>query len=339
LDPNDLDVWPISEKSGCLSTKRDTLERFANVPLVRPLLQHRWVDHRLTTWGHVYQRHLQPDGRLHPGFLLLGAGHTGRMSCRKPNTQNLPRAPALRACFVAPEGYRILAADFSQIELRIPALLSGDPTLRNAYAEGRDLHRLIVSETTGIPEDRVTNEDRKKGKAINFLFLYGGGVDTYRTRAFVSYGLEISEVEGQRHRDVFDVTYAGLRWWQSDEYSEHKRLGGVRTVGRRWLPFPDPQDCYTNSRNYPIQGSAADLQYLAIQRVHQALQGMDAHLVNFIHDELVLEVREDLVDEVSALVQDEMTGAFLDLFKGFDPAPLARGLVEVGVGRSYAEAK
>jgi DNA polymerase I-like protein with 3'-5' exonuclease and polymerase domains len=261
------------------------------------------------------------------------------MSCRQPNTQNLPRDPALRDCFIAPDGYRILAADYSQIELRIPALLSKDPTLRDAYANGRDLHRLIVSATTGIPESQVTDADRKKGKAINFLFLYGGGVDTYRTRAFVSYGLDITEKEAQHHREVFDKTYAGLRWWQSEQYAEHQLGGGVLTVGNRWLPFRDPDDCYTASRNYLIQGSAADLQYLAIQRVHQAIQGMDAHLVNFVHDELVLEVREDLVEKVSALVKDAMTNAFLDLFKDYDPVPLTRGLVEVGVGRSYADAK
>ena len=339
LDPAVLQRWPRSEKKGHLATKRDTLEQFATVPLVRPLLTHRNADTRLKTWGHAYQRHLRPDGRLHPGFLLLGAGHTGRMSCRQPNTQNLPRDPALRACFIAPEGYRILAADFSQIELRIPALLSGDPVLRDAYTRGRDLHRLIVSATTGVPEHQVTDAERKKGKAINFLFLYGGGVDTYRTRAFVSYGLDISEDEAAYHRDVFDQTYAALRWWQSEEYAEHQRVGGVKTVGGRWLPFPDPNDCYTNSRNYPIQGSAADLQYLAIQRVHNAIQGMDAHLINFVHDELVLEVRADQVEKVAALVQDQMTNAFLDLFKSFDPAPLAKGLVEIGVGQSYAEAK
>ncbi|MFN2270317.1 MAG: DNA polymerase, partial [Anaerolineae bacterium] len=103
--------------------------------------------------------------------------------------------------------------------------------------------------------------------------------------------------------------------------------------------FPDPDDCYTNSRNYPIQGSAADLQYLAIQRVQQAIQGTDAHLVNFVHDELVLEVRADLVEQVRGLVQDAMTTAFLELFTDYDPAPLANGLVEIGVGQNYAEAK
>jgi len=339
IDPAVLQRWPRSERSGHLTTKRDTLEQFATVPLVRPLLTHRNADTRLKTWGHAYQRHLRPDGRLHPGFLLLGAGHTGRMSCRQPNTQNLPRDPALRACFIAPEGYRILAADFSQIELRIPALLSGDPVLRDAYARGRDLHRLIVSATTGVPEHQVTDAERKQGKAINFLFLYGGGVDTYRTRAFVSYGLDIPEDEAAHHRDVFDQTYAQLRWWQSDQYGLHQQLGGVKTIGGRWLPFPDPDDCYTNSRNYPIQGSAADLQYLAIQRVQQAIQGTDAHLVNFVHDELVLEVRADLVEQVRGLVQDAMTTAFLELFTDYDPAPLANGLVEIGVGQNYAEAK
>ena len=338
LDQETLDDWPRSEKSGHLATKRDVLEQFARVPLVRPLLAYRNADTRLKTWGHAYQRHLLPDGRLHPGFLLLGAGHTGRMSCRQPNTQNIPRDPALRRCFIAPEGYQLLAADYSQIELRIPAMLSADPVLRRAYAEGRDLHRMIAAATTGKPEAAITGEERSLGKAINFLFLYGGGVDTYRTRAFVSYGLEIDAKAAEHHRDTFNTTYCALRYWQDEQYAQHRDSGGVKTIGGRFLPFPDDDEHYTRSRNWPIQGAAGDLLYLAIQRVHAALPA-GAHLVNFIHDEIVVEVREDLAADVSNLVQDAMVGAFLDLFQAFDPAPLTRGLVEIGVGQSYAETK
>lgn len=107
------------------------------------------------------------------------------------------------------------------------------------------------------------------------------------------------------------------------------------------MSIRDPENCYTDSRNYPIQAAAADLQLLAIQRTHTALTGakLPAYLVNFVHDELVLEVRTDVLAEVAALVQEVMTGAYLDLFKDHDPKSLARGLVEVGMGPNYAEAK
>lgn len=331
--------WPTTPK-GQMATDRDTLEAFADVALVRPLLDYRRVSHRLKTWGEAYLRHITPEGRIHPGFLLLGA-RSGRMSCRSPNVQNLPRDPALRACFIAPPGFRIMAADYGQIELRTAGLLSGDPVIRAAYEGGHDLHREIVARVTGRPVAAITDGERKLGKALNFGLLYGAGARTFRTRARVDYGLEITLEEAEAFKRVFDSTYAALRWWQGEQQRDAQSRGWIKTPGGRRVSFRDPADCYTDSRNYPIQAAAADLQLLAIQRTHAALveAKAPAYLVNFVHDELVLEVREDVLSEVAALVQAAMTGAFLDLFKDHDPEPLARGLVEVGSGPNYGEAK
>ena len=331
--------WPTTPK-GQLATDKDTLEAFADVALVRPLLDYRRVSHRLKTWGDAYLRHITPEGRIHPGFLLLGA-RSGRMSCRSPNVQNLPRDPALRACFVAPEGFQIMAADYGQIELRTAGLLSGDPVIRAAYEGGHDLHREIVARVTGRPVETITGEERKLGKALNFGLLYGAGARTFRTRARVDYGLEITLEEAEQFKRVFDSTYAALRWWQGEQQRDAQARGWIKTPGGRRVSFRDPQACYTDSRNYPIQAAAADLQLLAIQRTHAALLAAHApaYLVNFVHDELVMEVREDAREAVAVLVQEAMTGAYLDLFKDHDPEPLARGLVEVGSGPNYAEAK
>ena len=339
LDPGTKAAWPTTAK-GQLSTDRDSLEKFSELELVRPLLEYRRVSHRLKTWGETYQRHLGEDHRLHPGFLLLGA-RSGRMSCRNPNVQNLPRDPKLRACFIAPEGYQLLAADFGQIELRIAGLLSSDPVIRAAYEKGRDLHRAIVSAVTGRPEDQISGEERKLGKALNFGLLYGAGAKTFRTRAQVDYGLEIPLDEAERFKRVFDQTYSRLRWWQMETEAQGKRTGYIRTPGGRRVSLRDPQDCYTDSRNYPIQSAAADLQLLAVQKVHAGLQelGLPAFLVNFVHDELVLEARADCVEEISQLLVSQMTEAFLELFTDHDPEPLSSGLVEVGTGPNYAEAK
>ncbi len=170
---------------------RTPSKAFSDIPLAKPLLDYRRVSHRLTTWAQTYQRHLTPDGRIRPGFLLLGA-RAGRMSCRTPNIQNLPRDSALRACFVAPEGFRIMAADYGQIELRTAGLLSGDPVIRAAYEGGHDLHREIVARITGRPLDTITEAERKLGKALNFGLLYGAG----------SHDLPAQGPDGQRSRPL-----------------------------------------------------------------------------------------------------------------------------------------
>jgi DNA polymerase-1 len=114
------------------------------------------------------------------------------MSCRNPNIQNLPRDPALRACFIAPEGYKLLAADFAQIELRIAGVLSKDPVILLAYEQGRDLHRAIVVQVTGKSEDKITSKERKLGKALNFGLLYGASTRTFQIRTWADYGLDLS---------------------------------------------------------------------------------------------------------------------------------------------------
>ena len=298
------------------------------------------MSHRIKTWGDTYQRHITPNGRIHPGFILLGA-RSGRMSCRQPNVQNLPRDPALRSCFIAPKGFVLMAADFGQIELRIAGLRSADPVIRSAYAQGQDLHREIVARVTGKPATEVSDDERKLGKALNFGLLYGAGAATFRTRARVDYGLEISLQQAEDFKRKFDQTYTTLRTWQKEQYQMIQAQGWLITPGQRRVSVRDPRDCYTDARNYPIQAAAADLQLLAIQRTHAALleAKVPAYLVNFVHDELVLEVREDVVDEVKTLVQQTMTQAFLDLFKDYDPQPLSRDLVDVGIGHNYAEAK
>ena len=316
------------------------MEIFSHAELVRPLLEYRRVAHRLKTWGESYQRHLGPDNRLHPNFVLLGA-RSSRMSCRHPNIQNIPRDPAVRACFIAPEGYKLVAADFAQIELRIAGLLSQDPVILAAYEQGRDLHRAIVAQVTGKAEDEITIEERKLGKALNFGLLYGASARTFQTRASVDYGLAISLDEAQRFKFIFDQTYSRLRWWQLEQQREAETKGKIKTMSGRLVSFHNPARCYTDARNYPIQAAAADLQLLGIHRIYAQLveRKLPAFLVNFIHDELVLEVREDLTDEVSSLLEDEMTGAFLMLFRPYNPEPVARGLVEVGGGANYAQVK
>ncbi len=339
LPPKVREVWPVSEKGKQLVTDKDTLEGFADQPLIKPLLSYRRAAHREKTWGETYKRHLSLDGRLHPGFVLMGA-ISGRMSCREPNIQNLPKDQKLRSCFVAPDGYLLVTADFSQIELRISAIMSQDPMMLGVYREGRDLHKGTVAQVTNRPEVEVTEAERRLGKALNFGFLYEAGANTFRKRAQLDYGLTFTLDEANTFKRQFNETYATLRWWQMEQYREAKHTGLVKTVTGRVIHLPNPDDCYTQARNLPIQGSAADLQMMAIRRVFYRLQNIPAVLVNFVHDELVLEVRDDAVEEVSGILTQEMTNAFLDLFKvyrGVEETTLK--LVDIGIGQNYAEAK
>jgi DNA polymerase I-like protein with 3'-5' exonuclease and polymerase domains len=339
LDQSIHASWP-KTPTGQLCTDKDTLERFSHVELVQPLLEYRRVNQRLNNWGETYQRHLSADNRLHPNFVLLGA-RSGRMSCNKPNVQNLPRDPALRACFIAPEGYRLMAADFAQIELRIAGLLSGDTAIRSAYEQGRDLHRSIVAKVMDKAEKEVSSEERKLGKALNFGVLFGGGATTFKNKTWANYGIELSLEDAEKFRAVFNRTYHRLRCWQQAQYRQAQTIGKIRTAGGRLVAVCNRADCYNYAYSYGIQASAADLQMQAIHRVHTALRHKDlpAHLINFIHDELVLEVRKDTVDDVGGLLIHEMTQAFLDLFKAYQPESMAQGLVEIGVGTNYAEVK
>ena len=339
LDPATLAAWERTPK-GQLSLTEDTLRAYPDLPVVKPLLRYREVADILKTWGVKYARYIDPAGRIHPGFHLLGA-RSGRMACSEPNMQNLPREPALRACFIAPPGYQLLTADFSQIELRIAGLLSGDRVIRTAYDQGQDLHREIVARITGKPPAEVTPDERKLGKALNFGLLYGAGAETFRRRAWLDYDIHLASAEARRFKEVFDQTYQVLRTWQEQNHRLVERQGWLQSPAGRRIYVKNPGNCYTVARNYPVQGAAADLMMLAIQRTHAALlqAKVPAFLVNFVHDELVLEVADDAVAQVKDLVNQAMTSAFLDLFREYDPAPLARNLVEIGVGANYASAK
>ena len=198
-----------------------------------------------------------------------------------------------------------------------------------------------MAQVTGKSEDEITIEERKLGKALNFGLLYGASARTFKIRAQVDYGLDISLGEAQRFKTIFDRTYSRLRWWQLEQHWNAQITGKFTTVGGRIVFFRNRARCFTDAYNYAIQAAAADLQMLAIQRVHAALlhNNLPAYLINLIHDELVLEVREDVVADVSELLTHKMTQAFLDLFKSYQSESMSRRLVEVGAGPSYAETK
>lgn len=268
-------------------TREDTLAGYREHPLVAKLLRYREAAKRVSTYGKEWAKHLNPaTGRIHPSWQQIGA-ETGRMACRKPNLQQVPRDPALRRAFRPPEGKVLLKADFSQIELRIAAAIAREGRMLQAFREGKDLHALTASLVLGKPLEEVGKEDRQLAKALNFGLLYGLGAEGLRRYALTAYGVKLTPEEAQRLREAFFRAYPALkRWHRSQPEGEVE----VRTLlGRRRTT-----DRYTEKLNTPVQGTGADglKMALALLWENRALL-WKAFPVLAVHDELVLESPEE----------------------------------------------
>jgi DNA polymerase-1 len=262
---------------------------------------------------------------------------TGRLSSNDPNLQNIPIRTAagrrIRECFIAPPGARIMSADYSQIELRIMAHLSGDENLRRAFSELEDVHKATAAEVFGLALDKVTNDERRVAKVINFGLIYG------MSSFGVAQNLGIERNTAQAYIDSYFARYPGVKRYMDETRKRARELGYVETVfGRRlWLPELKSgapvrrQAAERAAINAPMQGTAADLIKLAMIAVQKFLdqEGIQTKLIMQVHDELVLEVPEAELAQVQEKVRELMQGvAKLDV-------PL---IVEVGVGKNWDEA-
>ena len=283
--------------------------------------------------GHVSEA----DGRLHTTFKQTVAS-TGRLSSVDPNLQNIPVRTELgsriRECFVAAEGSRLVVADYSQIELRLMALLAQEPALLDAYRRGDDVHRVTAAAVAGIDPADVTKEQREHAKATNFGIMYG----------LSAYGLseqvEIPVEEARAFIDAYFARYPKVREFRERIIEQARDDGFVTTVFGRRRPVPELRSANQRVRglgerlavNSVLQGSAADIIKVAMVRLDAELEarGFVARLVLQVHDELVVECPAAEVDAVVPLVRDAMCGAYV-----MDP-PLE---VAVGVGGDWLAAK
>ncbi|MFC6298544.1 DNA polymerase I [Pseudomonas sp. CCM 7893] len=332
---------PVLKKTGKgqASTAEEVLAKLAedDYPLPKVLMQYRSMSKLKSTYTDRLPEQINPrTGRIHTSYHQAVAA-TGRLSSSDPNLQNIPVRTAegrrIRQAFVAPKGYKLLAADYSQIELRIMAHLSKDEGLLNAFRDNLDVHTATAAEVFKVELDEVTSDQRRSAKAINFGLIYGMGaqklgkdigVDTKTAKAYI---------------DVYFARYPGVREYMERTRAQASDQGYVETLFGRRLYLPDihsnrPQERAGAERtaiNAPMQGTAADIIKKAMVKVDDWLtaSGLDAKVILQVHDELVLEVREDLVAEVSEKIREHMSGAAkLDV-------PL---LVEVGVGNNWDEA-
>jgi DNA polymerase-1 len=273
----------------------------ATEPLAALLLAHREASRKASTYGSDFLKHVHAaTGRIHADYLQLGSA-AGRMSCVKPNLQNIPRDPLYRACFRAPGGRSLVKADYSQIELRIAAEIAHDRRLLAVYAAGGDVHVETAAAVLGRVNGAVRPEDRQAAKALNFGLLYGMGADRLREHAANEYGVELTEREAIGFRGKFFGAYPGLRNWhrgQPDGAVETRTL-----AGRRRLNI----ERYTEKLNSPVQGSGADGLKAALGQLWETReQCPGAAPILTVHDEIVVECDSDATDAAQAWVTDAM---------------------------------
>jgi DNA polymerase-1 len=330
---------PVKRKTatGQPSTAEDVLEELAqDYELPRIIMDYRGLAKLRSTYTDRLPEQINPrTGRVHTSYHQAVAA-TGRLSSTDPNLQNIPirtqEGRRIRQAFVAPPGHVLIAADYSQIELRIMAHLSGDAGLLEAFAADRDIHQATAAEVFGTPADQVTADQRRAAKAINFGLIYG-------MSAFgLARQLGIDRGAAQQYVDLYFQRYPGVRQYMDETRGGARERGYVETVFGRRLYLPDIRARNQQLRQYaersainaPMQGTAADIIKRAMIEVHRWLAGVpQARLMMQVHDELVLEVAEDKADVVLAELRGHMAGA----------ARLRVPLrVDVGVGRNWDEA-
>ena len=334
---------------GARSTRESELQKLAGMhPIIDEIFTYRELSKLLSTYIDTLPVLVKEDGRLHASFTQAGTT-TGRFSSREPNLQNIPvkneLGKQIREAFVSEKGYKFVAFDYSQIELRIAALLSGDEFLIKVFVDGKDIHSAVASRVFGVEEKDVTQEMRRKAKVINFGILYGMGVTALQQN------LGGTRKEAQVFYDSYFASFPSIAGYMDSITEFAKSNGYTETLfGRRRyfgalkspLPFMRAM-AERQAGNAPIQGTAADVIKLAISDADMALReaGLidQAHLVLQVHDELVYEVEEKAVPKVSEVVEKAMQQVIqkrLEFLKGKSDVPLE---VHVAVGDNWGELK
>ena len=303
------------------NTSEPTLQKTSH-PLAKKLLEYRAYEKMITSFGESILEKIHPvTGRLHPDFIQLGAD-TGRFACNNPNLQQIPADSGFRSCFIATPGYKLITADYSQIELRIMAEVSGDPAFLKAFNEDVDLHTLTASQMFRIPIEKVNKDKRFQAKSINFGLMYGRGP------ASLANQIGLSVDESKKLLEVYFSKYKKVKFWLDAMGRQAVKQGYVRTLGgrKRMFTLPDKSDMdyqkligsvERQGKNMPIQGTSADITKFALIYIYNKIkdENMDAFLVHTVHDEIVVEAKEDIAEDSAKLVEEQMIRAGEKLLK------------------------
>lgn len=320
------------------STAAEVLDKLApEYPFVADILEYRQLTKLKSTYADGLAGYIQEDGRIHSSFNQTITA-TGRISSTEPNLQNIPVRMELgrmiRKVFVPRDGFVFLDADYSQIELRVLAHLSGDEMLIQAYREAQDIHRITASQVFHIPFEEVTPLQRRNAKAVNFGIVYG--ISSFG----LSQDLSITRKEATEYIEKYFATYPKIKSYLDGEVEKAKKDGYVTTMFGRRRPVPELKSSNFMQRSFgervamnsPIQGTAADIIKIAMIRVNEALRkaNLRSRLILQVHDELLIETAREELEEVSRILKEEMLGA----------AKLAVPLeVDMHTGENWYEAK
>ena len=320
------------------STAADVLEKLADeAPVVSRILEYRQLTKLKSTYADGLANYIAEDGRIHSTFKQTITA-TGRISSTEPNLQNIPIRMELgrliRKVFIPKDGYVFVDADYSQIELRVLAAISGDETLIHAYREAQDIHRITASQVFHIPFDEVTDLQRRNAKAVNFGIVYG--ISSFG----LSQDLSITRKEAAQYIEKYFETYPGIKKFLDDTVENAKKEGYVTTLFGRRRPMPELKAGNFMQRSFgervamnaPIQGTAADIIKIAMIRVNDRLkaENLKSRLILQVHDELLIEAEESETDEVKRILLEEMQGA----------AELSVKLeIDMHTGKNWYEAK
>lgn len=303
---------------GAQSTKIDVLEELEEAhPIIKQIIKHRELSKLLSTYIDTIPKMINEDGRLHAEFVQHGTA-TGRFSSQNPNLQNLPtkseQGKRVRQAFVAKKGWKLIAFDYSQIELRVAGILSGDKKMAKIFNESKDVHSGVASFVFNVPQEKVTKEMRRKAKVINFGIIYGMGISALRKN------LGGTREEAQEFYNNYFIQFSGLQKYLEEvkDFAINNKYSITLFGRKRFLPDINSRIPFLKAfalrtaTNSPIQGTAADIIKLAIRYAEEDLEkeGLtnEAHLVLQIHDELVYEVKEEVVNKVIIIVKKAMEG-------------------------------
>lgn len=334
-----LELKPVKKTKTGYATNADVLEKLRDKhPIVNFIMEYRQLAKLKSTYCDGLRAVVNPNThRIHSVFTQT-VTVTGRLSSTEPNLQNIPTRTELgreiRKMFVAKEGYVLVDADYSQIELRVLAHIANDETMINAFRNNEDIHAVTASQVLGIPLEDVTKEQRSSAKAVNFGIVYGIGEFS------LAQDLHISVKEAKAYIESYLEKYHGVRNYMESIEEQAKKDGYVKTMLNRIRYIPELKSPNYNIRqfgervalNTPIQGTAADIIKLAMVRVDNRLinEGLKSKLILQVHDELIVEAHKDEVDKVKQILSEEMQGA-MEL-----NVPLK---VDMSTGHSWYDAK
>jgi len=335
--------WPKTPKGSLSTSEKDFKKGLTLLPkaeqelITGSFLPYKEREKQITSFGDSLLKSLSKDtGRIHANFQMTGT-RTGRFSCSKPNLQQIPRDKVFRALFKAPQGRTFVIADYSQMELRVAAIVANEEKLLEAYREGKDTHAITAGMLLNKKPEEVTKQERQLAKAVNFGLLYGQGAKGLKDYASSSYGVEISEEEARQYREAWFKAYPTFASWHQVEGANSKARMMVTTpLGRkrRFVSYKD-RDFYsvTKAYNTPIQGGAAEVMLAALGKLSDLLLGLDAKAIAVIHDEVIVESSLDEAPKVIKILEDAMVQGMLEVF----PEASTLGLVEAHVADSWAD--